>query len=197
MQLTPSVEIIPVFPNWVFKSTIDLDEHQRASVLKEINQIPKINTTYGFSTTPGKVGNVGNSLMRLVAAKFFNLAATHFQLTPEHQQWIEATDSHYVGVNPLYETNIKVDRLRWYNAAVIMQGNDMSCDIQFNMLDHQLSTVPPGVQPHTSLVKLNELDVVFWPSHLPWNLTRNDSNMQCVAYMSTFVIKNQHLLKGK
>lgn len=190
-------ETIPLFPEWVFKTRIGVTEEHVNRVLSEMPKIPAKREDYGFITPKSKVGPGGLNLAKLMAASFQSLVETRFQLSQPHVANLESVDYQFMAVAPLCKTPAQVNRLRWYNGALILKKAQMGSDLCIENFGTSLQTVPFGVQSPRHTVELKELDVVFWPAQHPWHFTVNAANSDFLAFVSTFIITNQHNLPEK
>ena len=183
-----SLNSYPVFPNWVFTGTMQLDNSQISELISDISKIQNIKTHYGFHTKPNKITQNMYALSQLLGKTFFENAVSHFRLAPDLRH-IESVDPQMLSIAPGQMVPPVVNRHRWYQAAVFLSPSAPGSDIYLDMLDSKLYSTPPGVQDYRHVIESEQCKLAFWPAHLPWGITPNQAKTNSIIYTSTFIIK--------
>ncbi len=186
MRQSTGLASYPVFPNWVFDGTLQVDDATVAELLGEIKLSQA--TPYGYATPIGKMTQGVYNLTRLVGTVFYDTVVPHFRLGKEWRN-IESVDAQMLHVKPGKCVPHSVSRHRWYRSAAFLQCGPGSSDIYLEMMDSKLHCNPPGAQEHVHTISNEHLRVVYWPAHIPWGLTYNESKRDTIVFTSTFIIK--------
>ena len=186
MRVSSSLNTYPVFPDWVFTGQLSVQQQDIDSILAQPVELAQ--TPYGSHTLPGKMTQGIYNLTRLVGSVFYDTAIPHFQLDADWRN-IESVDAQILTVKPGKCVPHSVCRHRWYRAAVFLQCAKHSSDIYLEMMDSKLHCNPPGAQDAVHLIKPDNLRMVFWPAHIPWGVTYNQSSSDTVIFTNTFIIK--------
>ena len=183
-----SLHSYPVFPDWIFTGELAITDEMATSVVSEVSSMEKIQTPYGYDTSPGTLTKNVFNMSRLMGQVFFDNVLSKFRL-PAHLRNIESVDSHVMNIKPGFGVNTRINRHRWYNGAVFLNAETNCSDIYLDTLDNRLYSIPPGVQEYQHIIKAKKYNMAFWPAHIPWGLTENRSKSGTLIYTTTFIIK--------
>jgi len=191
--MTTSLDSYPVFPNWVFTGNLQLSPDVLENVLKELpTDLSKHNVA---KTVKDKVNKDTLNLTKLMGAIFYDNVQNHFRLSANNQN-IESVDSHFISVRPTYQLPVSVNRNRWYMGATFLDVDKDSSNIYLEMMDSKVYATPIGVQEYSHVFKAEPLKVVYWPAHIPWGLTVNNSNKNTVMFITTFLINKSQPVRN-
>lgn len=186
MRTVSTLNSYPVFPEWVFTGKLQLDNNMVDSVLSEIKASAK--TDYGFCTPAGKMTQGIYNLTRLVGTMFYDTVVPHYRLDGPLRN-IESVDAQIMHVKPGKCVPQSVKRHRWYRSAVFLKSAMGGSDVYLDMLDAKLHCTPPDVQEDRHIISGENLKLAYWPAHIPWGITYNNSDSDTVIFTSTFIIK--------
>lgn len=186
MRDSPSLHTYPVFPNWIFTGQLSVQQQDIDSILAQPAEL--VQTVYGSHTLPGRMSQGIYNLTRLVGTVFYDTAVPHFRLDADWRS-IESVDAQILTVKPGKCVPHSVNRHRWYRSAAFLQCGKHSSDIYLEIMDSKLHCTPPGAQESVHHIHSDSLKLVFWPAHIPWGITYNQSSTDTVIFTSTFIIK--------
>jgi hypothetical protein len=186
MRNSPLLNSYPVFPNWVFTGELLAQQQDIDNVLTQSADIA--HTEYGSHTIPGRMNRGIYNLTRLVGSVFYDTAVSHFRLSKDWRN-IESVDAQVLTIQPGKCVPHGVSRHRWYRAAAFLKCGAGSSDIYLEMMDSKLHCNPPGAQESMHHIRSENLKIAFWPAHIPWGITYNQSATDTVIFTSTFIIK--------
>ena len=177
-----------VFPDWVFTGDLPIASGVPELLMADLETFKKNNTVYGYETVKNKLSQNYFSLSKLMGTEFYDKAVSHFRLPPELRN-VESVDSKITCVKPGHTVPLCVNRHRWYQGAIFLSDNIKGSDIYLELLDSKLYATPPGVQEYTHTITGKQFKMAFWPAHLPWGFTANQSNSNTYVYTTSFIIK--------
>ena len=185
-QNAPSMSTYPVFPNWVFEGKLELDNEMKAMVLQQVHGMPKVKLHFGYITKIQAVTDHVFNLSSLASKLFFDNVVSHFQL-PSGLQNLESCENQLVCVDAGANIPASVNRLRWYQCVVFVEGDDQTSNLYLDCLDSKLYATPdPDVQEYTHFIKYEPWKVVFFPAHIPWGFTPNLSNKKSMFFTHSY-----------
>lgn len=189
MRTNSGMSSYPVFPDWVFTGSLYLEPTAQAALLNEIAG-KSVKTTHWGGIVPQMTS--GNkqlaNLGRLVGMLFYDNMVAHYQLTEPYKR-IEGCDPHVYIVKPGQDVSSQVIRHRWYQAAVFLNAPVGGSNIYLDMGGSKLYSTPPSVQEFKHVIEAEPFKVVFWPAHIPWGFTVNNSDVNSAIFTSTYIIK--------
>lgn len=188
MRLGPTLKSYPVFPDWVFTGEVALSKEQNLSLINEAGTLKGSNVDYGFETKLGSVGKHTINLTKIIGGLFYDEMLAHYRLGEGFRN-IECVDPQYRSIKPGQSISHTVVRHRWYQCAVFIDVEEKGSDIFLERFDGKLYSTPPTVQEYTHIINNGINKVVFWPSHIPWGFTNNNSNKNTIVFTSSFIIK--------
>lgn len=183
---TTSLSATPVFPEWVFRGKLTLDQNTLNAVIAEVNSLPRFDRWFGFATQENALGNATNAFARLVGNLFYTEAQYHFRLSEEEHQRINICGNRFYSVNPNYKTDREVTYQRWYRGVVKLSGDEVSSNLRFNMMNEKFFTNPPAAQDREEIFEMKPLEVIYFPAHIPWDMTVNQSRTPCMFFTTEF-----------
>lgn len=185
-QTAPSMSTYPVFPNWVFEGKLELDNEMKAMILQEVHNMSKVSLHFGYITKIQQVKNHVYTLSQLSSRMFFDNVVTHFRL-PKGLQNLESCENQFVCIDQGHNIPASVNRMRWYQCVVFVEGDDKSSNLYLDMLDSKLYSTPdPDVQEYTHFIGYEPWKIVFFPAHLPWGFTPNLSNRKAMFFTHSY-----------
>lgn len=193
MRTSTSLDSYPVFPNWVFTGKLQLTPDVLSNILKDLPT--DLSNDNVQKSVKDKVNADTLNLTKLMGAIFYDNVQNHFRLSHKNQN-IESVDSHFISVKPTYQMPLSINRNRWYMGAAFLDVDKSSSNIYLEMLDSKVYATPIGVQEYTHVIKPEPLKVVYWPAHLPWGLTVNNSNKNTVMFITTFLINKTQPIRN-
>jgi hypothetical protein len=188
MRTTPSMSTYPVFPDWIFTGTAQVDARSLDIILSETQHIQKEKTHFGFAGHKNSLGPASQTLRKIVGHMFYENAVSHFRLSG-HLLNIESTDAQLISIDPGQCVPATVTRLRWYQSAVFLQCDEKSSNLYLDMMDSKLYATPGSVQERMHVIEAEVAKVIFWPAHIPWGFTPNASHRETVILVNNFMIK--------
>lgn len=185
---TTNMVSYPVFPDWVFEGTLDLGTEQKATVMNHVIKMDKVDTHFGWATRLGQLKGEGLKLSNLIGNKFFANVVQHFQL-PEKLKNIDITENQFVMIKPGQNVPPSIERFRWYTAVVFFDGDEAGSKLYLDQFNTRVYSTPsPKIQEFTHFIDYAPLKVVFFPAHIPWGFTPNNSNKNCLFFTCSFYV---------
>ena len=167
-QTSPSMTTYPVFPNWVFEGKLELDNEAKAMILQQVYSMHKVKLHFGYVTKIQEIQSHLLTLSTLCSNMFFNNVVTHFRL-PQGLQNFESCENQLVCVDAGCNVPASVNRLRWYQCVVFVEGDDSTSNLYMDTLD---SNEP--------------WKIVFFPAHIPWGFTPNQSSKKAMFFSHSY-----------
>lgn len=187
---TGTLNSYPVFPNWVFEGNMVLTPEISQQIINGMNgEIPSEDVHFGTLSKRGAKTKDLLNLTRLMGRVFADNVLSHFRLLDRLPQ-IESVDSQVITINPTRVVPASVQRHRWYQAILFLQSDENSSNLYFDSMDTKLWASPVGVQEYTHVITPEQFKVIFFPAHIPWGFTPNNSARDTVVYGTSFIIKN-------
>lgn len=193
MLINPNhnVTSYPVFPTWVFEHALSLEPRVQRQLLKNVDQLPVDSTHYGWKSQANHLTVPLQKIRQVAGSVFYDTAINHFRI-PENCRNIDSINSHIYCIKPGHCSPITVNKLRWYQCAVLLSNHDNTCDIQLNRFDASLHCNLGIVSKDIELIPATYLKIVFWPAYIPWHFTVNNSDKDVYIYTNTFMFKGKN-----
>lgn len=193
MKIGTSLSSYPVFPDWVFEGQLEIDNNIIQSIINELKTLRNSNalaeTNFGWVTNKSIMpGQNIFKLNKLVHTVFVNNVSSHYRLGPENAQ-IEICETWIAGIKQGHTYPTTLERHRWYQGVLYLQADAASSKLFFDQFNSKLYSTPVGVQPYTHYVEPAQNKIVFFPAHLPWGFTPNNSSPNTIALCCSFIIK--------
>ena len=145
-QTAPSMSTYPVFPNWVFEGKLELDNEMKAMILQQVASMQKVKLHFGYITQIQQVTDSVYTLSQLSSKMFFDNVVSHFRLPPGLQN-LESCENQLVCVDQGHNIPASVNRMRWYQCVVFVEGDNESSNLYLDTFDSKLYATPdPDVQ---------------------------------------------------
>ena len=191
MKLTgPTMSSYPVFPNWVFEGKVELTKEQRTGCLEHATKLDKVETTFGWATKIGNIQDEMFTLSNLTGQMFFNNVVSHFRLSKEFQG-LDSCENQFIMIKPGQCIPPVVNRLRWYNAVVFIEGEDNSHALQLNdFTAKQWQNPSTEIQEYSHIIPFEPNKVIFFPSHIPWGFTSNSSKSNTLIFVCNYFMNH-------
>lgn len=194
MKLDSTLSSYPLFPDWVFEGELQIDNTVTNAVLSEV-QVSKTtqyfhNTNFGWITNKNvTLGKNIAKLNSLIGNMFVENAGPHFRIRKQNWTDIEICETWTMGITPTHNYPQSLHRHRWYHSVLFLKAQDKSSNLYFDQYGPKLYSCPPRVQSHEHIVPAKTNKIVFFPAHIPWGFTPNNSDQDCVICCNSFVIK--------
>lgn len=189
MLQSASMNVYPVFPNWIFEGEVYLTKDIVESIVHDLNKVPKVKQNYGWCTEKNQITPVLQNLRKLVGNMFYENASAKFNMREKKHLTIESVDAQIFCVAPGHQTQATVSRLRWYQAVTFIKCENNASDISLNLLSDKLHTAPLAFESTTHTLSSQPFKTYFWPAHIPWNFSVNKSTSPTIALVNSFIIK--------
>tara|TARA_B110000444_G_scaffold239877_1_gene254728 strand:- start:700 stop:1263 length:564 start_codon:yes stop_codon:yes gene_type:complete len=176
----------PVFPNWVFEGKLELDNQAKAMILQQVANMHKVKLHFGYITKIQQVTDHVYNLSQLSSRMFFDNVVSHFQL-PSGLQNLESCENQLVCVDSGHNIPASVNRMRWYQCVVFVEGDKDSSNLYLDTLDSKLYATPdPDIQEYTHFIGYEPWKIVFFPAHIPWGFTPNNSKRKAMFFSHSY-----------
>ena len=185
-QTAPSMSTYPVFPNWVFEGKLELDNEMKAMILQQVASMQKVRLHFGYITKIQQVKDSVYTLSQLSSKMFFDNVVSHFRLPPGLQN-LESCENQLVCIDQGHNIPASVNRMRWYQCVVFVEGDNESSNLYLDTFDSKLYATPdPDVQEYTHFIGYEPWKIVFFPAHLPWGFTPNNSKRKAMFFTHSY-----------
>ncbi len=194
MKMSPSLLSYPIFPDWVFEGELQLDNTVADAILKEVqaNRTSQYVHTTNFGWITNKNITLGKNIAKLnslIGNLFVENAGPHFRIKKEDWTDIEICETWTMGIRPGHNFPQSVHRHRWYHSVLFLKANENSTNLYFDQYGPKLYSCPPRVQSSEHFVTAKTNKIVYFPAHIPWGITTNSSDQDCIICCNSFVIK--------
>jgi hypothetical protein len=185
---TPTMTPYTVFPDWVFNGKLEINEEQRKSLINYASTLDKIETHSGWTTKFAHMKGQLLTASNLVGNMFFQNVVSHFAL-PEKLKDITVTDSQFTFVRPGANVPAHIVRMRWYTGVLFLDGAAGGSNLYLDPMNTKMYATPsPLIQEFTHFIDYQPMKLVFFPAHIPWGFTPNNSQMGSMFYTFSFHI---------
>jgi hypothetical protein len=117
---------------------------------------------------------------------FFDNVVSHFRL-PAGLQNLESCENQLVCIDSGMNIPASVNRMRWYQCVVFVEGDNESSNLYLDTLDSKLYATPdPDVQEYTHFINYEPWKIVFFPAHIPWGFTPNTSKRKAMFFTHSY-----------
>lgn len=193
MKINSSMSSYPVFPDWIFESTLQIDESVANAVLADVQLIRGSRnfskTNFGWCTNRNvRLSDNILKLNKLIGSMFYETVSSHFRLELENRD-VQICESWLYGVKPQHCIPQIIVPHRWYQAILFLNNPDNGCKLYLEMHNSKLYSTPEGVQSFEHIVEPFKNKIVFIPAHIPWGFTPNRSNIDNLIFCNSFIIK--------
>lgn len=186
--MTTGMLSYPLFPDWVFVDTLDLDQEIRQNLINEMINNPHAQTHYGWSTPKKHFTHNIKALNQLIGAKFVDSAKYQFKLSGQLLN-IEIGESWAQCVAPGQCVPACVQHHRWYQSVYFLDVNSKSGGVYFEDTSAKRQITAEGVQEFHHQIPAEPNKIIFYPAHISNGIMVNESNRDAMYIVSTFVIK--------
>ena len=188
---SPTMTPYTIFPEWVFDGKLEIAEEQRRSLIQYVHKMPRIDTHSGWTTKFAVMKDQLLSTSNLVGNMFFQNVVSHFSL-PDKLRDISVTDNQFTMVKPGHCVPAHIVRMRWYTGVLFLDGGKNGSQLYFDPMDKKMYATPsPLIQEFTHFIEYRPLRMVFFPAHMPWGFTPNNSEIPSLFYTFSFHITPQ------
>lgn len=193
MKFQSSLSSYPVFPDWIFESTLQLDDAIVNSVLADVHNAKSTpayaETNFGWCTNKSvRLGQNVLKLNKLIGSLFYESAISHFRLGPENKH-IQICESWFYGIKPEHCVPQMIIPHRWYQAVLFLSAPTGASNLYLEMHNSKLYATPAGVQKFDHVIEPHRNKIVFIPAHLPWGFTPNNAVTDTLIFCNSFIIK--------
>lgn len=190
-----SLTSYPVFPEWVFEGKVQLTSEMTKSIMADVAHCRErgnyADTTFGWVTNKhAKQAHIGKNMVRasqFVGGLFFDNAVTHFRLRNKHRK-MEIPDIWMCGIKPNQMIPQSVEKVKWYQSVLFLQTVENGSSLYLDLHSSKLHNTPSNVQEETHFIKPEENKIVFFPAHIPWGFTPNNSMIETVVLCNNFTL---------
>lgn len=188
MILSNNMKTYPVFPDWVFEGHLDVTKEQRATIINHVIKMKKVDTNFGWATQIGQLKGEAFKTSKLVGSKFSDSVVKHFDL-PEKLKNIDVTENQFIMIKPGCIVPPSIERYRWYTAVVFFDGDAAGSKLYFDTFGTKLYSTPSyKIQQFNHFIDFEPMKIVFFPAHIPWGFTPNNSNKNCLYFTCSFYV---------
>lgn len=196
MKITSStLTSYPVFPEWVFEGTVQLTSEMTRAIVSDVAHCKErgnyVDTSFGWTTNKhAKQSQIGKNMIKasqFVGGLFFDNAVTHFRIKNK-QRKLEIPDMWMYGIKPNGMIPQSVEKIRWYQSVLFLQTVDNGSSLYLDLHSAKFHNTPHSVQPVTHYVKPEQNKIVFFPAHIPWGFTPNNSMIETVVLCNNFTL---------
>jgi len=192
-------KVSTIFPDYFFEG--------RLETTTEINNLINLGISKSFSsgitveTSFGKISDKQfplhenlKKLQILIGDYFINESNKVLEV---YKREVNICNPYLISTNPGHSYPINIEKNRWYNACVWLQTTTKGSHLILEDFSSKIYASPNLLQPEHLIIKPQKNKIVFWPSHIPWGLTTNFSDMETICYICTFdaKMKKQYLTK--
>lgn len=199
MKLTNSTTLssYPVFPEWVFEGTAQLTPEITRSIINDVDVLKAngnyTDTVFGWTTNKhARQSQIGKNIVKAsqyVGGLFFENAVSHFRFKNKNRK-MEIPDIWLYGIKPNGMIPQNVEKVRWYQCVLFLQGVDTGSSLYLDLHSSKLHNTPPNVQETTHYIKAEPNKIVFFPAHIPWGFTPNNSMIDTVVLCCNFTLSD-------
>lgn len=194
MKMSSSLLSYPLFPDWIFEGELQIDDTVADAILKEVqaSKATQYFHTANFGWITNKNITLGKSIAKLnslIGNMFVENAASHFRIRKEDWTDIEICETWTMGLRPGHNFPQSVHRHRWYHSVLFLKTAENSCNLYFDQYGPKLYSCPPRVQNNEHFIPAKTNKIVYFPAHIPWGITSNNSDQDAVICCNSFVIK--------
>jgi len=182
---------ITLFPNYVFEGKLEISntvhENIQKDVKKDLTSGKTRRTNYGFATE--KEIPLEKSLKKLsllMGNTFINLAKKQFL---DNSKIIDILNPYLISIEPEHNYPINMESCRWYNGCVWLQTTNKGSHLYFEDFSIKTYADRHKTQKHTFSINPEQYKYVFWPSHIPWGFTPNQSMVNSEILCLTFLVQ--------
>lgn len=188
---SPTMTPYTVFPEWVFDGKLEIIEEQRRSLIQYASSLPRIDTHSGWTTKFAHMKDQLLTASNLVGNMFFQNVVSYYAL-PDKLRDISVTDSQFTMVKPGATVPAHIVRMRWYTGVLMLDGGKGGSQLYLDPMDKKMYATPsPLIQEFTHFIEYQPLRLVFFPAHIPWGFTPNQSEVNSLFYTFSFHITPQ------
>jgi len=178
-----------VFPNYLFEQNISIPDTMIETLKIERDEMYDsgitTDTNFGWRTNKEYPLAQGHAkLCKLISHHFINDCQ---KVLPTQTNEIQVCNPYVLGVNPGHQYNVNIEPMRWYNALLFLQTTDKGSHLYLNNFSEKLYA-QQNTQESVFVVKPKTNKVVFFPSHIPWGLSANESMIENLFLCLTFRI---------
>jgi len=184
---------VTLFPDYMFKGKLEIPSQYLPSIKKDID-IEKnnvgIETPYGWTTQKqrGLRGEFLKKVTFLIGNVFSNETKRTFDLSEKR---IDIIEPYLISIKPGHSYQINIERTRWYNACVWLQTTNKGSKLLLENFNPKRWVGPPDIAEYNYQLIPQENQLAFWPSHVPWGFTTNESMTDTVLLIMTINIPNR------
>jgi hypothetical protein len=184
----------PIFPELIIEGELSLDinitKKIRAGVLDAKNSGSATKTNFGWMTDKGLPQEEAiKNLQLLLGNMFVDEIDKALNGNVKKQVEVNIIEPNVIAVAPGHIYPVNVDRDRWYNCILWLQTTNKGSMLYQENFGAKLQSTPPLLQPHTNYIKSKLFRYAFFPAHIPWGLSPNQSAVETIVLNQSFVTK--------
>ena len=186
-----SYKVTHMFPNYLFEGKLELpkevEDLLKDSIPENLNSGISIETNFGKVTDKGQPLTKHLKHLQLLVGKMFTEETN--QVMEVYKRNVEICNPYLISVKPGHIFPMNIEKESWYNACVFLQTTNKGSHLYFEDFSNKIYASPNLLQPETIAVAPQKNKIVFWPSHIPWGMTVNESNVDTVCFICSFTAK--------
>jgi len=197
MKINSTLSSYPVFPEWVFEGHLQLTPEITKSIISDV-EILKTNgnytdTVFGWTTNKNaKQRQIGTNIIKasqFAGSVFFDNAVSHFRMKNKNRK-MEIPDIWLYGIKPNGMIPQNVEKVRWYQCVLFLQTFEKGSSLYLDLHSSKLHNTPPNIQEMTHYIHPEPNKIVFFPAHIPWGFTPNNSIADNVVLCCNFTLSD-------
>lgn len=196
MKITSStLTSYPVFPEWVFEGKLELSFDMTKTIIADLEHCKSrgnyVDTVFGWTTNKhARQSTIGKSMIKasqFVGSVFFDNAVSHFRIKNK-QRKLEIPDMWLTGIKPGGLIPQSIEKIRWYQSVLFLQTVDNGSSLYLDLHSSKFHNTPHSVQEVTHYIKPEVNKIVFFPAHIPWGFTPNNSMIENIVLCNNFTL---------
>jgi len=195
-----AIKTYSVFTNYVFEKTLSLPEENIEALDFERQDIfdsgITTETNYGWITNKEyPLGKHHSALCKIISHHFIQDCD---KTLPTKSNEVQVCNPYLLGVLPTYTYDVNIEPMRWYNALMFLQTTNKGSHLILHNMSEKLYA-SQNTQENKVIIKPKKNKVVYWPSHIPWGLSPNNSMIENNFLLLTFriAVQKSNILPNK
>lgn len=185
-------KITTLFPNYVFEGKLEISKTVKSNIMndtkKDLQSGKTRRTNYGLITEKEiPLEKSLQNLSLLMGNTFVNCAKKQF-LNKDKE--VHILNPYLISIDPDHNYPLNMESCRWYNGCVWLQTTNKGNHLYFEDFSVKTYADRHKTQNHKFSISPEEYKYVFWPSHIPWGLTPNQSMIDTIVMCLTFLVRD-------
>jgi len=180
---------INLFPNYVFEGTLQIDSTVkntlRKDLIKDLDSGKAQKMNFGSITDREiPLENSFQQLAFLMGNTFINHAKKQFL---DVKTEVDILNPYIVSIKPDHSYPINMESCRWYNGCCWLQSTNKGSHLYLEDFSIRTYADRHRTQKRNFSVAPRNFKYIFWPSHIPWGFTPNqsmvDTQLLCLSFL--------------